>query len=483
MSQENVNPPDYAVASRDLMSHAGRYCYNARGDRALRAGGVALFLNLALCGAAAAQTGTLYNFTAGSDGAYPYGGVAIGAGGALYGFTAQGGAACGTPGCGTFYSVAPPPAGQTAWTESILYQFKGGSDGATPYSTPVANKKGVLFGTTAQGGNGNGTVFELTPPANGQVTWIETPIFAFVGIANGAIPYAGVTIGKKGLLYGTTYYGGSGPCTQNGTVVGCGIVYSLTKPAKGSTAWTESVLYSFQDGGDGGTPYAGVVEVKNDLYGTAVNGGNGHGTVFKLSPPAAGKTVWTEDTIYAFNGGSDGQVPYGGLIAGSTGVLYGTTSVGGTYGFGTVFSLTPPAKGSKAPWTEQILYNFAGGNISDGGLGTEFDGIAPYSSLIMDASGALYGTTQRGGYLAYGCDSSSGVSTDGCGTVFKLTPPASLGMPWTETVLYELSYCCDGYFPVAGLAADASGNFYGTAVEGGNRISGSGYGTVFKVTP
>ena len=86
-------------------------------------------------------------------------------------------------------------------------------------------------------------------------------------------------------------------------------------------------------------------------------------------------------------------------------------------------------------------------------------------------------------YLAYGCDSSGGVSTDGCGTVFKLTPPASPGTPWTETVPYELSYCCDGYFPVAGLAADAGGNFYGTAVEGGNRISGSGYGTVFRVTP
>jgi len=416
MSQQNVTP---ASAMRsNLSNHDSSFASRIRGglntDRALRTLTAALCLTVGGFSMASAQTGTeLYNFTGGSDGAYPYGGLAIGTGGVVYGLTAQGGTGCAAPGCGTFYRLTPPAAGQTAWSEDILYQFKGGSDGAYPFATLVANEKGVYFGTTASGGNGNGTVFELTPPATGQTAWTETPLYDFIGIANGATPYATVLVGKKHVLYGTTVNGGSGGCTETGgTVIGCGTVFSLTPPAKGQTSWAEAVLYSFQNLPDGANPYASLIQVKADLFGTAAGGGLGHGIVFKLSPPAAGKTQWTETIIYSFNGGTDGVIPYGNLVANGAGVLYGTTEKGGTYNYGTVFSLTPPAKGSKAPWTEQILYNFAGGNISEGGLGTEFDGIYPYSGLVLDSSGALYGTTQRGGYIAYGCSSGAASTLD-----------------------------------------------------------------------
>jgi uncharacterized repeat protein (TIGR03803 family) len=202
---------------------------------------------------------------------------------------------------------------------------------------------------SAGGGTGNnGTVFKLTPPAKGQTAWTETVLYHFTGGSDGSLPYAGLIADNSGALYGETQQGGSG-CPQ---VNGCGTVFKLTPSAKGQTAWTETVLYRFTGGSDGATPRAGLIADKQGvLYGTTTVGGGqspclrrsavGCGTVFKLTPPAKGQTTWTETVLYRFKGAtSDGSVPFGGLIADNSGALYSTTGVGGTASLGTVFKLT-----------------------------------------------------------------------------------------------------------------------------------------------
>ncbi len=162
--------------------------------------------------------------------------------------------------------------------------------------------------------------------------------------------------------------------------------------------------------------------------------------------------------LYGFTGGGD---PEAGLIMDASGALYGTTEHGGGDDSGTVFMLTPPVAG-ETRWTETVLHTFTGGA----------DGFAPLAGLIMDASGALYGTTWSGGPGCVGAN---------CGTVFKLTPPASGETRWTETVLHSFTGGADGADPGAGVIMDASGALYGTTVNGGGRAPRCG--TVFKVVP
>ena len=150
------------------------------------------------------------------------------------------------------------------------------------------------------------------------------------------------------------------------------------------------MLYSFQGRPDGVAPLAGLIADKQGaLYGTTTGGGTvNNGTVFKLTPPAKGQTVWTETVLYGFKGGSDGGYSDAGLIADNSGTLYGTTNGGGIGNdAGTVFKLTPPAKG-QTTWTETVLYRFC--SLPNGS-----DGVTPLAGLIADKQGALYGTTQR----------------------------------------------------------------------------------------
>src|ERR1019366_10683573 len=163
-----------------------------------------------------------------------------------------------------------------------------------------------------------------------------------------------------------------------------------------------------------------------------------HGTVFELTPGADGS--WTEKVLYSFGNYPDGSEPSAGLVFDAAGNLYGTTSLGGTYAYGTVFELTPTIGGS---WIETVLYSFGGGTDGDG----------PLAGLIFDAAGNLYSTTLRGGTYNYG-------------TVFELTPIAGGG--WTEKLLHSFIYDgTDGNLPYAGLIFDAAGNLYGTTVNGG----------------
>jgi uncharacterized repeat protein (TIGR03803 family) len=217
-----------------------------------------------------------------------------------------------------------------------------------------------------------------------------------------ASPQASLIGDNEGALYGTAESGGNSACAPNG----CGVVFKLTPPGKGQTAWRETVLYSFS-GSDGNAPQAGLIADNwGALYGTTAGGGGaGYGAVFKLTPPAKGQTTWRETVLYSFTGGSDGGSPLAPLIADNEGALYGTTTFGGNYsacggtGCGVVFKLTPPGKGHTV-WTETVLHTFANGS----------DGANPHDGLVADQRGALYGTTYQGG------------SSGGSGTVFKLTP-------------------------------------------------------------
>jgi uncharacterized repeat protein (TIGR03803 family) len=235
----------------------------------------------------------------------------------------------------------------------------------------------------------------------------------------------------------------------------------LGAPHGDTAADREKVLYAFNGGKDGFLPFATLIfDAGGNLYGATNSGGNyqcdpyfGCGTVFELQPGAQGK--WSKTVLHTFSG-KDGAYPSASLIFDTAGNLYGTTlSGGGADGYGTVFKLAPGVNGR---WTETVLHIF---NSQDGGL--------PNCSLIFDAAGDLYGTTQTGGAYGYG-------------TVFKLAP--GVNGKWTETVLHSFNGN-DGNQPASALIFDSLGNLYGTTEAGGTRsyFSGYGGGTVFKLAP
>jgi uncharacterized repeat protein (TIGR03803 family) len=413
------------------------------------------FLNLtALSQAFAASESLLWNFGNGDDGNTPVAGLAMDKSGNLFGTTQDGG----IYGEGTMFELTPQSAG--GWTESVLFSF-GGTDGSSPEAgLLIAN--GNLYGTTGGGGTyGYGTVFELEPQTGGG--WAESVLFSFNGTdGNGA--FSGLTMDSSGNLYGTTYSGSTG----------LGTVFELTPPPSGGTPWTESILWNFPTEAGGFYVAASLImDTRGNLYGTASAGGTCFsdgfpsacqpsqtldfgGTVFELTPPVSSGEPWTESTLWNFGNGGDGQMPDAGLIADSSGNLYGTTKLGGRYGGfasgGTVFKLTPPSR-SGGKWTESVLWSFGNGT----------DGAEPRAGLIMDSSGNLYGTTAQGG-----------ADTDG--TVFELTPPSKSGGSWTESILLSFNGT-DGSDPGAGLIMDNNGNLYSTTETGG----AYGAGTVFKV--
>jgi uncharacterized repeat protein (TIGR03803 family) len=409
--------------------------------------GVLLLAHLASAQTRAITFTTLYSFKGqGGDGAQPYAGLAVGNNARLYGTTVYGGSSA----AGTVFELAPPVAAGGAWRETVLYSFAGGNDGANPYGGLVIGTNGSLYGTTAAGGTANaGTVFELAPPAAEGGIWKETILHDFGAIGDGADPQAGVVFGANGVLYGTTYDGGT-PQPYPNCPGGCGTVFELSPPAAVGAMWTETVLYSFLGNGSiRGNPAAGVVIGQGGvLYGTTIYGGTDGGTVFALTPPDAAGGDWTETTIHSFL--LDGSLPYGGLAVGKNGSLYGTTSGGN----GSAFELVSPE------WTESF-YNFM-----------EPGGIEPYAGLAIGADGALFGTTYTGGTLNPNC------ALLGCGTVFELTPPAAQNGAWFETVLHAFSgENSDGAEPYAALVFGANGVLYGTTMGGG----ASGWGTVFAL--
>ncbi|HMK89968.1 MAG TPA: choice-of-anchor tandem repeat GloVer-containing protein, partial [Methylocystis sp.] len=228
----------------------------------------------------------------GTNGAGPQSGVLFD-GGVLYGVTAGGGSA----GDGVVYSLSPLANGQ--WSFNVIYNFLGGTlDGATPIGGLVADASGILYGTTsAAGGAGQGTVFQLIPPSTPAGTWTEKTLYNFQGGANdGSAPLANLIIDTEGNLYGATSAGGA---------AGEGVVFELSPPKSAGGEWTETVLYAFKGGAsDGSTPTAGpTFGPQGALYGTTIGGGAlGLGVAFELAPPSGSTTTWTETILFDFLG-------------------------------------------------------------------------------------------------------------------------------------------------------------------------------------
>ncbi len=243
-----------------------------------------------------------------------------------------------------------------------------------------------------------------------------------------------------------------------------------------AVAQHEQVIYTFgATPGDGRWPNDGLIQdTAGNFYGTTVEGGvSDFGTVFELNPPTP-RSHWTETILYSFSGNEDGGTPYGGLALDNQGNLYGATSIGGNStcegGCGTIFELSPPAIPG-GQWTMATIYSFSGS-----------DGANPYSSLVLDRSENLYGTTVYGG----GIGPCRGPAGSGCGTVFELSPPAIAGGAWTEKVLHSFSLDGHGAGPVAPVVFDGAEDLFGTTEGGGAVGECPGYGgcgTVFELSP
>ena len=279
----------------------------------------------------------LYSFR-GTDGGYPYDGLTLDAGNNLYGATRYGGShSCGAFSCGAVFKLSPPVLARTQWTETVLHDFDG-TDGFMPNGDLLLDAStGALFGTTIQGGLYNGgTVYTLTPPANGGSSWNFETLWQFNAAeapAHISGPNGGLA-GATGALFGTT---GLGPYC-------CGAVFLLSQEFAGSQQYTFKVLHQFGSGGDGAAPLAGLLEdASRDLWGTTAEGGAyGFGTVFKLAADPRYPMVWDYSVAYSFRGGAaDGASPGSPLTADSTGSLYGTSAGGGTGNSGTVYKVIP----------------------------------------------------------------------------------------------------------------------------------------------
>jgi len=384
--------------------------------------------------AAGPKTKTLYSFH-GSHGAYPLGALLFDRAGNLYGTAPEGAGAAQN---GTVFQLRPPAGKARRWRETTIATFNG-DDGAEPYARLIADRSGNLYGTTAGGGaSDSGIVFQLSPAATPGAAWTKTVLYDFPGGSGGAIPYGGLVIDKTGNLYGTTFWGGN-DCQTFG--LPCGIVFELRRPTAKGKRWTEMVIYRFKSVQDGYWPFAGlVIDEKGNLYGTTIDGGK-YGTR---------RSVWSSARKFAITR------PFIPIMDGTD---------------GTVFELTPPADG-KGAWTKTILHSFGQG----------YDGANPYSPLIRDEHGNLYGTTYFGG-----TSTNCGFAGESCGTVFRLAPPRRKGGVWRETILSSFeSGSVAGANPYAGVAFDQHGNLYGTTNFGGTTISGIcnyGCGVVFKLTP
>jgi uncharacterized repeat protein (TIGR03803 family) len=355
---------------------------------------------------------SLYSF-GGNDGETPMAGLVQGGDGNFYGTTSGGGPTDN----GTVFKIS------ASGSLTTLYSFTGGYDGRAPTSRLVQGSDGNFYGTTSDVTNGYGTVFKIS--AGGLLT----TLYSFINFSDGDMPN-GLVQGGGSNFYGTTSGGGTN---------GQGTVFKIS--ASGSL----TTLYSFTGGNDGGFPWAGLTQGTNgNFYGTTYFGGsNGYGTVFKIS--VSGSLT----SLYSFTGSNDGQYPQAGLVQGTDGIFYGTTSSGGSDYGGTVFKIS--ASGSLTP-----LHTFTGQN----------DGEFPRAGLAQGNDGNFYGTTSTGG-------------TNRFGTVFKISDSGSL------TTLYSFAGGIDGGSslfgagsPLAGLVQGRDGNFYGTTLDGGV----SGEGVVFSIS-
>lgn len=390
--------------------------------------------------ARAGQFQTIFAFSDTADDA-PWGGVFAAPDGTLYATNSSGGA----DNSGTVLRLSPPPAGRVLWQRSLSRSFTGGADGGDPLAAPVVARSGLAFGTTAFGGQSNtyGVVYEFSP---GRGVGSYRVVWNFAGGQDGGFPWAPITPGSHGEVYGTTTSASDG----------YGTVFRLQPPAPGSNISTLTILHTFTGGDDGDASASdgGLYrDAQGKLFGTTYNGGaGGNGVVYEVVPEPGGAYRFV--LLHAFTGGSDGSQPECGLVADAHGTLYGTTSTGGAHGGGTVFRLV----GSGISWELQTIHAF-GSSVSPLGA-------TPFGNVVVAPGGDLYGTTQGAG------DNDNGV-------VFHLTPPAVGSSAWTYAVVHRFGYLTDGANPRGLLSLGPDGAVYGTTFDGGPGLGG----TVFRYVP
>jgi uncharacterized repeat protein (TIGR03803 family) len=381
---------------------------------------------------------TLHTFTGTPDGRNPFGGLVADGKGNYYGTTQYGG----TSDNGTVFELSPPAEVGGDWTETVIWNSAGGTEGGTPSYQLVMDAKGNLYGEFQLGGNpvcNCGGVFLLVPPETLGGTWTERVIYApAIGIANGDdVFFGGLILDSSGAVYGTQFGGGAN--TQ-------GLAFKIAPVAGGG--FRETTLYNFgATSTDSAQPWGPLtMDSSGNLYGTSLAGGaNSEGTAYRLTPPPGGSGDWTNTVLYSFPGGSAGCGPEGNIILDKAGRLYGqTTSCGGAANRGVIFRLSPP--NGSGSWTESVLHAFSS---NDGG------GLYPSLSL-NPKTGVFYGTS----FYA--------------GAVFALKPPASGGGAWIEKVVATTGS------PLGPIVWDANGVLYGTAYDGGGV---GAYGTAFSIVP
>lgn len=301
------------------------------------------------------------------------------------------------------------------------------------YGGVTFDSAGNLYGVTDNGGSspncggvgsGCGSIFQLSPA--GGTSWTQTTIYNFQNHADGALPLAGLTVDSAGNLYGTNF----GSYTQGGSSHP-GVAFELSPAANNS--WTFTTLYTFDQTKETVPPSSPLtIDTAGNLYGVTYYGGRfSNGSVFELSKTGG---VWKETILHSFGGPGDGSLPYGPLAIDSEGNLYGTTSAGGSAGWGTAYELSRQTSGV---WKESLLYTFVSAR-------------SPQAGLILDSAHNLYGTTFAGG--AYGN-----------GVVFRLSPVKQDGnVKWKYVPLYNFTNGADGGAPASPLTFDAAGNLYGT---------------------
>jgi uncharacterized repeat protein (TIGR03803 family) len=358
------------------------------------------------------------------DGANSHAGLIRDNAGNLFGTTFDGGI-----GEGTVFKIDG-----TTGVETVLFTFTPSVSGGFPASPLVQDQAGNLYGIADLGPGGAGVVFKISQDGT------ETLLEAFQGGLgrNARVPSGGVLRDKVGNIFGTTLAGGNGTC-----FLGCGSVYRL------DSTGALHIRHFFSGGADGSQPFGPLVrDAAGNLFGVAQQGGNlscaefpqvGCGTVFKIAPNG----VFT--VLHTFAGGADGALPQAGLLMDKSGNIFGATGAGGTTENGLVFTIS-------ADGTYKVLHQFVGS-----------DGSVPNGRLIVDSNGNLFGTTQLGG-------------SDALGTVFEMTAAGQV------TVLHSFTGLEDGATPMGGVIRDSAGNLFGTASKN-FLIQPVQGGCVFEITP
>jgi uncharacterized repeat protein (TIGR03803 family) len=410
-------------------------------------------LAFACASVAAGQTeSVLHAFQAGSDGYFPetYP-VIMDSAGNLYGSTTYGGDGDCTfdvyTGCGMIYQLTPPGESGGNWTENILWQFQGGTDGGIPGG--LLMRDGKLYGAAGIGGSGDcssgcGYLFELAPPGTTGGSWTKTALYNF--------PTLDAECGLSAVDSSGNYYG-VGP-SHNGN----GSICEMTPPRTEGGSWSERILYTFkgvaagQSLGDGSGPLGVTLDAQGNLWGATLyggfcqrfEGGSCFGTIFELTRPAQAGLPWSESVAYRFSNAD--QNPTSGVVLDQTGALYGITYV--------------------------EAYKFLDGAFTVIGTFSDIppNGYAPTGGVILDAAGNVYGTTGAGGQY-------------GKGTVYKLTAPT-----YSQTTLHSFAGGADGWNPEGPLTPGPR-EILGTTQIGGNdgctqfESGGIGCGIVFRIVP